>query len=163
MSIINRGWIASIWKAVRAGQGIEWADFEWYALDHDGLVGMFTSAGRGPVPRSVFRDLDAYIGVAEFFGLLPRKGGAEIFISKPRVDDWRQAAEHGLYGFDYLQEAESKPEGYYMVARPHDPLHAEEVPNRVREWLGPMTLNQTLFRHSMVTKLDVSGTDMEWV
>ncbi|MCB9923460.1 MAG: hypothetical protein H6822_14860 [Planctomycetaceae bacterium] len=100
MSIINRDWIASIWEAVRAGQGIDWADFEWYALDHDGLVGMFTSAGPGPVPADVFRDLDAYISVAEFFGLLPRKGDAEIFISKPRVDDWRQAAERGLYGFD---------------------------------------------------------------
>ncbi|MCB9923461.1 MAG: hypothetical protein H6822_14865 [Planctomycetaceae bacterium] len=50
-----------------------------------------------------------------------------------------------------------------MVTQPRDPLHAEEVPDQVREWLGAMTLNRMLFRHSMVTKLDFSGTNMEWL
>ncbi len=162
MGRINRDWISSIWKAVDAGQGIDWADFEWYALDRSGSIGMLTTAGPGPVPRSIFRDLDAYISVAEFFGMLPRKGQAEILIQKPRVDDWRLAAEHGLYSFDYIYGAEPKPAGYHMVARPVEPLHIDEVPDWLQEWLESATLNQAVFRESTGTTLNLSSTGVEW-
>jgi hypothetical protein len=161
VAVINREWLGSIWKAVGTGQAIDWADFEWYALDRDGSIGMLTSAGPGPVPRYIFRDLDAYISALEFFGRLLRRGGAEILIEMPRVDDWRLAAERGIYGFDYLDGPGSKPAGYYMVARPEESLHVEAVPGWLREWLEPATLNQAVFAQSMGAALDLSGTGLE--
>jgi hypothetical protein len=159
---VNRDWLRSIWQAVGAGQGIDWADFEWYAVDRDGSLGMLTSAGPGPVPRSVFRDLDLYIGVVEFFGLLPRRARAEILVEKRRVEDWRRAAERGLYGFDYNQDGR-RAHGYHLIARPEQPLRIEEVPEWVRGWLESMRLRQTVFRETVGTPLDLSGEDIEWL
>jgi len=122
---------------------------------------MLTSAGAGPVPASVFRDLDAYIRAREFFGSLPQKGRADIPIKKPGDDDWRLAAQRGLYGFDYLSADESGPAGYRLVARPHVPLHIEDMPNWLREWLEPVTLKQAVFPQSMSTGLNVSASGVE--
>ena len=173
MGIVNREWISSIWRAVETGRTIDWADvgwylidwadFEWYALDRHNSIGMLTSAGPGPVPRSVFREMGAYIGVVEFSSQLPRKGGAEIIVQHAgRVDDWREAAERGLYGLDF-QRGDQGPYGYRMIARPKDLLRVEELPEWVREWLDGVRLERAVFADTVTRSLDLSGSGLGWL
>lgn len=163
MGIVNREWISSIWQGVENGHTIEWAEFEWFALDRQDSIGLLTSAGPGPVPRSVFRDMEKYINVVEFFAQLPRKDGIEI-LGKPSVGiaDWWEAAERGLYGFDFQRDKQG-PTGYRMIARPNDILRVEELPGWVREWLEQIRLEQVVFADSGTGSLDLSGTGLEWL
>lgn len=155
MGIVNRDWISTIWREVESGRTIEWADFEWYALDRHDSVGMLTSAGPGPVPQSVFREMEAYIGVVDFFRQLPRNGGAEIVMGHGgRVDDWREMAERGLYGLDYEQGDHGRF-GYYMIARPKILLKIEELPEWVREWLEGVRLEQAAFADTDTNSLNL--------
>jgi hypothetical protein len=107
--------------------------------------------------------MDVYLNVVEFFGQLPQKGLAEILVEQyGRVDDWRQAAERGLYGFDF-QRGNPGPYGYHMIARPEEPLRIEEVPEWVREWLEGVRLEQAVFGESVKRALDLSGKGLEWL
>jgi hypothetical protein len=162
MAKVNRDWFASIWRSVESGNSIEWADFDWFAIDRKNSIALLTTTSPGSVLRSVFRDMEAYLNVVAFFQDLPPTGNAEIVVSEyGRVDDWRDTAERGLYGFDF-QGSERGSHGYKMIARPERPVHLGQVPGWVREWLEGQRLEDAVFADSVGRPLDRSGTGLEW-
>lgn len=124
-----RAWDEVHWTAGGAGDRPVWTDVMWYGADAHGRVGMFTSAGPGPIPRSVFRDRDAYKALERHLRDLPVIGKLELLIRYKRTIDWRQAAERGLFAFDY-------DNGYRPVARPTTPLLLGELPEWVQAELS---------------------------
>ena len=66
-------------------------EFDWFALDAEGNIGLFSTAGFGPVPAEVqlyFQDHDR---VAFHTGWLDSEAWQE----------WKEYAKHGLFVFDW--------------------------------------------------------------
>jgi hypothetical protein len=152
----SREWDEAVWAAGAAGNRPDWADVLWYGVDRFGGVGMFTSGGPGPIPRAVFRDLDAHDALAKFLRGLPVVGGAELLIRYKRTDDWRRAAERGLYAFNYEYDG-GRPDGYRLVARPSAPLSLDALPDWARGQLGELCLRGESFAGSGGRVVDLSG------
>jgi hypothetical protein len=153
----RKAWDDSFWKAVEAGQSLDYADIEWYAPDRHNSIAFFTTGGPGPIPRSVLRDRAEYTAVLEFFESMPAKAHADILVTESRnIGDWEKAAERGLYSFD-SERGKGRAEGYYMVARPDVPVHVDDLPGWVREWLDRVRLENTVFAES--TNSPVFPTD----
>lgn len=101
------------------GEYPEGFDVEWVAVDRHGRIGVFTTAGEGPLPR-------VYVVVANFLDrvtaaieALPIVSDYELLCDVPRPDDFIAAAQRGLFSFDWTD-----------VHRGRDSLGAYEV--RVR-------------------------------
>ncbi len=96
-------------KAERPG-----GEFDWFAVDSDGYLAAFATAGYGPVPDSFFDlGLDSYLKLVELVddklkGTLPIHSGGFLPYS-----------ERGLYAYDF-RASES---GQYEIAEiPKTPL-----------------------------------------
>jgi hypothetical protein len=88
-------------------RGIE---FDWFAIDGDGNVALFATAGEGFLPESVAENHEMHSAIAESLPA-PRVGTAEV---------WLDYAGVGLYVFDW-----ALPGGpYEMRASPTAELHA---------------------------------------
>jgi hypothetical protein len=146
----TREWDEAIWAAGAAGDRPDWADVMWYGADAHGRVGMFTSAGPGPIPRSVFRDLDVYQALERYLLDLPVVGKSELLIRYKQTTDWQQAAERGLFAFDY-------DHGYRLVARPAAPLSLGELPEWVQAELSDACLQCESFAEAAERIADLSG------
>jgi hypothetical protein len=151
MRKLNRDWLTSAWEALRRGQ-LDSTDLDWYARDAAGHLALLTTAGSGPVLRAVVRDLDAYIAAVEHFWRLPTLGPA-VMLPEARhhrvMDDWRQAAERGVYAFDHRAGA------YRLVARPSVPLVVTELPAELQKWLDGIRLERVRFAECGSEPLDL--------
>jgi hypothetical protein len=73
------------------------SEFDWYAIDRDGFIAVFCSAGWGPVPEVVFDHLEGQKSI-----------GSEIKISNVPVPDIEFKAtssllsEKGIFGYNWL-------------------------------------------------------------
>jgi hypothetical protein len=159
---LNREWIESIWAAHRSDKYIGWADFEWYAVDHDGSVGFFTTGGSGAVPECIFADIDSYIAALEFLRNMVITGEFTILQSFPRTDDWIGASSRGLYGFDHA-DAPSMPTEYRLVTIPHRRILAHELPRWLQAWLEPLTFVHLQFHNGIAGALDFATDASRWV
>jgi hypothetical protein len=63
-------------------------EFDWFAVDATGNIGLFSTAGFGPVPIEVQTHFQEYDRVA-----------AHIDWRVPEV--WQESAKHGLFVFDW--------------------------------------------------------------
>jgi hypothetical protein len=152
---VSREWLEPVWAAGAAGQRPDWADVEWYALDEDDCVGMLTSGGMGPIPRTVFRGLETHLALASWLDNLPPRGSHELLIRYPDVTDYAQAADRGLFAFDYESEGPAG-EGYRLVARPSAPLLLNALPKWAQDWLEDIRLDGVRFVESAGRILDLS-------
>lgn len=159
--MMNREWLESTWAAPAAGKRPTWADLEWYAIDGHGHLAMFTSAGPGPIPRVVFRDLESHLMLVEYLHNLPLRGRAEVLVRYPCMDDFQGAARRGFFAIDY--EGEFASGWYRLVARPETPLVLSELPSWVRQWLEPICLNEVSFASIEGTQVDLSSNKLEWI
>ncbi len=156
MDSTRREWMRNVWAAGAAGDHPGWADLAWYAVDGSGRVGLFTSAGPGPVPRAMFRDLDAYLTLGEHLCALPVLGKPELLIRYPRPDDFRDAAARGLFAFNFV--GGSPPAGgYRLVARPSVVLAVDTLPEWVRGMLGEVCFTRESFAATADRAVDLSG------
>jgi hypothetical protein len=120
----------------------EGGEFDWFAVDADGHVGHFSTAGYGPVPLPVLERLDA-ARLDELWSLgerlldLPEVGQATGHLPG-RIDDWLQLARRGLFGFDWKHW--SGP--YLRAATPSVAVSVADLPAdrqqlvRLVEWAG---------------------------
>ena len=79
-------------------------DFTWFAVDQDGCIGVFTTAGEGTVPQSVIENSAAHTAVAETLEL-PNWGSEHI---------WSDYAKLGFFVFDWDLEID----GYVRMSVP---------------------------------------------
>jgi hypothetical protein len=103
-------------------------EFDWFAVDRDGFVGLFSSAGNGPIPASVAAhasEFDDY----DWGTHLPPSG--RCLDSPTRAGDfsfWVVAAERGMFGFDW--QMWDGP--FERLTVPSHPVRATDLPPDMR-------------------------------
>ena len=123
-------------------------DWDWYAVDQDGYVGHFTSAGMRTLPKSVKKSREATELVAKyFFEQAPPRGDWSLRAAAERdcggwekqgreryIKDFALMATKGLFSFDTdLIQGDGR---YYLVAIPARPLRVDDLPVDIKEILS---------------------------
>ena len=113
-------------------------EFDWFASDSVGQLGVFTSAGRGFIPSPVFTSVSSY---NEFIALIARRPTSAAvleFSGTGNLSDWRELSEHGLFAYDF-QDVHSigvhHRDGYDLIYRPSAPATVSILPASVVEYL----------------------------
>jgi hypothetical protein len=95
-------------------------EFDWFAVDSDGNIAMFATAGEGFVPDSVMLHVALYDELSE---CLPAQAGS--------LQVWDDYAAFGFYVFDW-----SLPGGPYILERTPSTSMATELRQRILEISG---------------------------
>jgi hypothetical protein len=99
---------------------------DWLACDADDHVAMFSTAGSGFAPQTYLDDIDVHHAAITAILSRPASTSAAFFpeIGPGLKNDWRLAAERGLYAFD------NSPSGgdYSLVAAPIRVASLAELP-----------------------------------
>jgi hypothetical protein len=122
-------------------------DFDWFAVDCDGCIGHFTTAGVRPLPESLRRSRSNLAMLDSFFENAPLRGTASLAPGlesqrgvNGRLLDWSsflRMAARGLHSYD----TEYGPTGsYYRVATPGQPLRISDLPRHIAEALSITTI-----------------------
>lgn len=91
-------------------------DVEWVGIDRRGRIGIFTSAGTGPIPVFQLDRWAEYQELALALIALPEVGEAELLARVPRPDDFLAFARRGYHAYDW-DEARG---AYRLQARPKE-------------------------------------------
>jgi len=114
----------------------EGREFDWFCLDQAGHVGVFCSAGSGPVPEAVFQGgVERYNELLAFLSAREQLGAELVFNGRENYQDWERYAKYGLYAFDFQdvhRSSAKKRHGYDLIYRPKQPLMASELPEDLR-------------------------------
>lgn len=98
-------------------------EFDWLALDQNGLPGYFSTAGEGWIPSQILDLSGDPEDPAKLVSRLPDRGAPTVlYKGKGVVTDWIQVGRKGIYAFDWNRSAER----YELIASPRSVLpHAE--------------------------------------
>jgi hypothetical protein len=103
-------------------------EFDWFAIDKNGHVGVFSSLNQAPIPNAVLQTLEVYQKQAEAIALLPKTGKAKLFFGG-NLNDWKRYAENGLFAYDYRDAHRSNKLNHYdLVAIPSKPISVQCLP-----------------------------------
>lgn len=142
-------------------------DYDWFAVDDEGLIGHFATGGRGAMPLSVTASAEDLKTITDFFRtevvaetsirLSPALTLHKVFRSdsqEKRYLEWfLQMASRGLFSFDVLPAA-VRPVGYFRVVDPVVPLNIVLLPEQIRVILERTQLKGISFRESDVIQLE---------
>ena len=125
-------------------------DWDWYAVDQDGRIGHFTSAGLRVLPKSVKQDRETTELIARYFfeqapvvgkwAVRPeaeadcggwKKQGFDRFIR-----DFALMASKGLFSFDTDPLFRTEKGRYYLVAVPERIVLVNELPQEIGKRLS---------------------------
>lgn len=114
-------------------------DVEWIAVDRKGRVGVFITAGSGPIPKACFTEAEVLDQIWDAIHSLPEVMDYELVVSVPRPDDFIAIAKRGLFSFDWQQFQETPR--YEIQARPKTPLTVDAIlwPQELRGLLPQVT------------------------
>jgi hypothetical protein len=121
-------------------------EFDWFAIDGDGLLALCSSAGYGEIPAEVLHACttkeqpDRHI--AELIARLPERGRYATEGRGPGwCEEWKQLGHRGLFVYDWRHWQGP----YERIVVPDTPVKAEAVPAELIELLRPITLHQVRF------------------
>jgi hypothetical protein len=121
-------------------------EYDWLAVDADGFVALFSTAGAGFVPDALLRDPEGFDGAIDAILEMPARTIADCDreLAPGRLNTWRRVAERGLFAFD------SDPLGgpYRLVAKPHAPVRANGLPSSVASVAGRIVLPTVSFKNA---------------
>ncbi|AKV04452.1 hypothetical protein AKJ09_11115 [Labilithrix luteola] len=122
-------------------QGVE---YDWLAVDSEGVVGILSTAGGGLVPDAVLQNIDAFEPAIDTVLALPACTSADCTkeLSADLTNTWRLVAERGLFAFD----SDYCGGPYERIATPHNPVMLEDLPESVREVVRKVVLRNVRFR-----------------
>lgn len=114
-------------------------DYSWYAIDDEGNVGFFTTAGEGPVPSWIRPDwADGVLDELRLIPkhtrsvLLPRDGALHLPSFEPNpYNDWNEWASRGFYAYDWNdvhRNAAERIHRYELISAPAIPINASAMP-----------------------------------
>lgn len=121
-------------------------DWDWFAVDPQGKIGHFTTAGIRELPKTVKQDEEAALKLIHYFFETAQKTVA--YTVRPEVQndagarkdesarnrylqDFVAMASAGLFSYDTNTSGPNK--AYFLVASPADPLHIDRLPTDIRE------------------------------
>ncbi|MBJ6110073.1 hypothetical protein JAO73_13705 [Hymenobacter sp. BT523] len=113
-------------------------DYDWFAVDTDGHVLHFASAG-GVLPASVAASNEALTMLQEYFNRLPETPEANKVqvvanVSKEKgvqYDSFVNYARRGLFSFDKTRLGARLDACYHLIARPQHELMLADLPTEV--------------------------------
>lgn len=131
-------------------------DLAWVAVDEDGRLAVFTTAGEGPVPPGALRvSTAAEAAVAQ----LPIVGGDELLAKYLRPDDFIAFAQRGLYAYDWSDAHRSHSDCtrcYELVAKPLRPVSISELPEGLRRPFEVTVIAGASFGQSRITQSHIA-------
>jgi len=120
---------------------IEGYEFDWFAIDAEGLVGHFATAGEGSVPKIVLEHIAEAESLAEELLRLPVIGKATGHLPG-NITDWLEMASRGLYSFDWQHSNGA----YRLAATPSSELQIVVLPESLQEVLSRVRFANVRFR-----------------
>jgi hypothetical protein len=119
-------------------------EYDWLAVDADGVVGFFSTAGGGYAPEAFLEDIDAFDSAITTILSLPATTSSTCVRELPpgHTNTWRLMADRGLFAFD------SDPLGgpYRLIAAPHQAIAPDSLPSSVRLVLERLVLPSVTFK-----------------
>lgn len=128
-------------------------DLDWFAVDDEGCVGHFTSAGFKLLPTTVVRSAEDLEIILEFFERSTPIRESH-FVDEQIIDSLRKEknperrlrdfvamADRGLYSYDI----ESYGDTYFRVAIPTSPIRIYELPENIQSILKQTHARNILF------------------
>jgi len=112
-------------------------EFDWFAMDGEGHVGHFATAGFRPIPRIVLARFGELREFDRRILQLPAIGEATGHLGG-LIEDWLEMARRGLFSYDWQHW--SGP--YARAATPSRAINIAEIPAALRddirivEWPG---------------------------
>lgn len=118
-------------------------EFDWLAMDADGHVALFSTAGGGYAPVSFLAETNAHADAIEaVLALTPTTTARFAPKLSPKYDNtWKSMADRGFFAYD--SDINGTP--YRLVAAPEVPLKAEQLPITIVQLLASTTLKQVRF------------------
>ena len=116
----------------------EGEEFDWFAADSIGQLGVFTSAGRGFIPSRVFTSVSSYNEFIAVLDCRPLSKAILEFSGTGRFADWKELSEHGLFAYDFQDVHRigvDRRDGYDLIYRPDTPATVSMLPASVAEYL----------------------------
>lgn len=110
---------------------LAYLDIEWFAVDRQGNVAAFWSAGDAVVPKFVFEDKERSDKLAELFQLLPIGCRGEGVILPVK-----EIIERGIFLYDADSEPKCLSESYELVGIPSNPIKYDDLSDEIKELMG---------------------------
>jgi len=107
----------------------EGMDCVWMASDQEGCLGVFITAGRGPIPKAALNE-EHFDAVDTLLRDLRPRTAAEVFVTDGNTADFEDVASLGLFVFDWqdIQHGQGETESYDIAAAPAEPLRVADLP-----------------------------------
>ena len=126
-------------------QDLEGIDAAWIAVDAQGHVALFITAGEGSVPESALPSTeDAETEVLA----LPESCDCDLLVDVPRPDDFVAIARRGIFAYDWVAAhglQEKVPAHYALQARPSRPLVLTHLPASLQALAARTVLSSVSF------------------
>lgn len=124
-------------------------DTSWLASDKNGHLGLFITAGAGPIPMaalgSPFASLD---DLEEQVWTLPIVAAAKLLVSVNRPEDFIGLAQRGIFTYDWSdvhRSTRSAVHAYEMVAAPDKPIELTSLPVNMAHFAGSVRFSDVVF------------------
>jgi hypothetical protein len=90
-------------------------ELDWLGVDDEGALGLFCSAGFGPVPKEALDCAQSIGATTNHFLNFPQV--SEVKVLKP-LKEWEEMGKRGIYVFDWSHEFK----GYVLAVAPTQPI-----------------------------------------
>ena len=104
-------------------------ELDWFAIDRNGNIGMFSAVMLAPIPGKVKKSYNNYIELKEMINSLPKS--TSFVLTKAEQGNfsyWTSYAEKGLFAFDFYDVYRSTAKDQYdLIARPILPLNFTDI------------------------------------
>jgi hypothetical protein len=118
-------------------------EYDWFAVDQDGHIGHFSSAGYGAIPLAVFDHADAQEQLFAYFQEQPIQTEAELMIAPGgTLDAWLAMARQGVFSYDFKHW--DGP--YQLIARPVRPTFISALPSHIQQIVRHVSFEEICFR-----------------
>ena len=104
-------------------------DLAWLAVDASDRVAVFTNAGVGPVPSSVFTGTEEPGEIEEMILRLPERNGFHLVVEMPRPDSFVAFARRGVFAYDWrdVHRVQGRTGCYEIMCCPTDKIKVGDL------------------------------------
>jgi hypothetical protein len=130
-------------------------ELDWLAIDVHGHIGLFSTGGRGPVPKTVAAHLDAVASAVEQLNAMAVTGECADQPAGPgNFSFWVEASRRGIYGFDWGPVMEGS---FAQVTTPTRPVTIGATANRAVEEAALLVKLPVAFEEARNLYVDALG------
>lgn len=112
-------------------------EYDWAAIDKNGYVGYFSSAGAGPIPKFCILEPALFDELFEkTISMVTSCESIQLSGYDRDVSDWVSIAQKGFYTFDWRRELSV----YQLIAKPKKPIKFNFLNSDMRDLIGKIKL-----------------------